>query len=174
MPVLVFLVIWLFFGTGLVMVGTGAYAAYSRFRYSKHQYWSKTQGSITRAWIAKALPVGGLGYAAGYNVNVTYTYSVDGKEHLSTHHYRQPELVLAERIAQGYTEDRPVTVYYDPRNPHRSTLQPEEARVSYVSPATLIGAGLLLSVGAVYLLSQLPPDALLCHAIVQLGSANCT
>lgn len=88
-----------------------------------------------------------------FQVDLRYAYRVDNRDFVGanvgwgwTAIYGLRE--LAEKAASQYTPGRPVTVYYDPKQPGNAVLEPDDRKGSV---APLIFAGISAATGSALL-----------------------
>ena len=143
------LLAWLVFGGQLASLMVGAGEALSSLG------WRETTGVIESSAVEMGEVIDfELGPQPSWRVDVTYTYTVDGREYYSN---RQgivqagygPESTRAHEIAARYRPGEGVTVYYNPRRAEQAVL---ERRYPLFS-ASLLAAWLLAGVAGLFILA---------------------
>jgi len=121
-------------GLGLIAVGGGLMLMWWRIRQqqTRARHWPSTAGVVTGGALrtlisvqAYVLSQGGLHPRA--EPRIEYEYQVDGQVYRSDK-VRPGTWSLsgrdAARVLKDHAPGTPVTVYYDPANPHRAVLDP--------------------------------------------------
>jgi len=133
-------------GVGAVVLLEGLYL---RRKARRQQEWPTVKGVVLTATMVRSRDSEG----PSYNPSVTYNYSVAGKNYRGDRTDAARDMGYPEKQVRHYLERHAVgaavNVHYDPADPARSTLDPEEAGCNSLL-ACAIGAVFLL-VGLVML-----------------------
>ena len=123
-------------------------------RHGKTIQWQKTQGIVTRSAIGnrKFSRPHGETHIKYYIHKIEYSYQVDGKEYLN-------DVIRGNERENSYLDEGKarnaqlnvktgdaITVYYNPRNPMDTTLEPD-----YKEQNIFFGLGLLAAIISVFL-----------------------
>lgn len=91
----------------------------------------KTEGTILNTDIGSGQSryrrsSGGYYYRTSYFPDITYRYTVGGREYINNRYAQRPSLInrqgIIQRILDKYPVNSTVTVYYNPDNPQESYL----------------------------------------------------
>jgi hypothetical protein len=117
------------------------------FREMGSANWPATQGMILETNLVHAYGVKGM---PGFVPGVQYAYKVDGRTYVGTRiDFHTQDHVYAQDTAQSwlykYPPGRAVTVYYNPKDPSITILEPgmksEQRLLFYVGVVYIIGMG---------------------------------
>ena len=147
----------------LLMVTSGFLGAGSFFWYSlvgvirapdASRSWPVTEGRVTDTNIEfSRIPVPQSGFAERHFTIIEYVYSVGDVEYSSKQKFRKGKRSAAQEAVAAFLDSRPLAVYYNPRNPDISLLEPGGAsfgwawlwRILLGTLSSLIGLLLIVS-----------------------------
>ena len=142
---------WLTSGCSLVIV-CGLMLPVSLIDLSQSQRpqsWPTTSGLIIESSVRSTTNSSGrLGVDVVYFPQVSYSYTIAGREYLGGNVYRgksPDDQQSAQAVVKRYRAGSRVSVFYDPQAPHQSVLEPQVQPKDYYAVIGML-AGLLAGV----------------------------